>query len=77
MLFSEDMFHPSAAGYALAAQQLLPALAHALGESSDELPWISRSAQHRSLVDRLRMAGAACAAGVPPGCPRRRGIRAG
>ena len=30
--FSHDMFHPSAAGYALAAQQLLPALCKALGE---------------------------------------------
>ena len=27
------MFHPSAAGYALAANQLLPALCNALGES--------------------------------------------
>ncbi|TFV60944.1 SGNH/GDSL hydrolase family protein [Mycobacterium sp. PS03-16] len=32
VLFSEDMFHPSAAGYALAASQLLPALCEALGE---------------------------------------------
>ena len=31
-LFSPDMFHPSAAGYSLAAQQLLPALCAALGE---------------------------------------------
>jgi lysophospholipase L1-like esterase len=31
VLFSSDMFHPSAAGYALAANQLLPALARALG----------------------------------------------
>jgi lysophospholipase L1-like esterase len=30
--FSDDMFHPSAAGYSLAAQQLLPALCEALGE---------------------------------------------
>jgi lysophospholipase L1-like esterase len=35
LLFSEDMFHPSAAGYALAANQLLPALCDALGEHSD------------------------------------------
>jgi hypothetical protein len=54
VLFSEDMFHPSAAGYALAAKQLLPALAHALGESSDELPWMSKAALHPSLADRLR-----------------------
>ncbi|MGH7290852.1 MAG: SGNH/GDSL hydrolase family protein, partial [Myxococcota bacterium] len=32
VLFSPDMFHPSAAGYALAAKQLLPALCTALGE---------------------------------------------
>ncbi len=32
LMFSDDMFHPSAAGYALAANQLLPALCHALGE---------------------------------------------
>ena len=32
VLFSSDMFHPSAAGYALAATQLLPALCNALGE---------------------------------------------
>ena len=32
VLFSSDMFHPSAAGYALAAKQLLPALCNALGE---------------------------------------------
>ena len=32
VLFSPDMFHPSAAGYALAAKQLLPALCNALGE---------------------------------------------
>lgn len=32
LMFSEDMFHPSAAGYALAANQLLPALCEALGE---------------------------------------------
>lgn len=54
-LFSEDMFHPSAAGYALAAQQLLPALTHALGISDDGLPWLSKSAENRSLGTRLRM----------------------
>jgi lysophospholipase L1-like esterase len=32
VLFSNDMFHPSGAGYALAASQLLPALCKALGE---------------------------------------------
>jgi lysophospholipase L1-like esterase len=32
VFFSPDMFHPSAAGYALAANQLLPALGKALGD---------------------------------------------
>jgi lysophospholipase L1-like esterase len=32
LMLSEDQFHPSAAGYALAASQLLPALCHALGD---------------------------------------------
>jgi hypothetical protein len=31
LMFSSDMFHPSGAGYALAAKQLLPALCNALG----------------------------------------------
>ncbi len=39
VLFSSDMFHPSAVGYALAAKQLLPALCKALGEwKSDYAP---------------------------------------
>lgn len=38
-LFSEDHYHPSADGYALAAGQLLSALCQALGRSSPELPW--------------------------------------
>ncbi|MBO0866685.1 MAG: SGNH/GDSL hydrolase family protein, partial [Mycobacterium sp.] len=37
MLLSEDQYHPSAAGYALVADQLLPALCDALGESSADL----------------------------------------
>ncbi|HEX7322793.1 MAG TPA: SGNH/GDSL hydrolase family protein [Mycobacterium sp.] len=32
LLFAQDQYHPSAAGYALAANQLLPALYDALGE---------------------------------------------
>ncbi len=36
LMLSEDQYHPSAAGYALAASQLLPALCRALGESADE-----------------------------------------
>ncbi len=39
-LFADDHYHPSAAGYALAAQQLLPAVCRALGvpapEAADE-----------------------------------------
>lgn len=38
LLLSEDLYHPSAAGYALVADQLLPALCDALGESSRNLP---------------------------------------
>jgi len=36
LMLSEDQFHPSAAGYALAASQLLPALCHALGDWAGE-----------------------------------------
>lgn len=35
LLFSDDQYHPSATGYALAADQLLPALCDALGEPTD------------------------------------------
>jgi hypothetical protein len=57
VLFSHDMFHPSAAGYALAASQLLPALGNALGEfighpvADDALE--SRSGEHSSLLSRV------------------------
>ncbi len=55
-LFSHDMFHPSAAGYALAAKQLLPALCNALGEFIDgaqpEDALESRSADGSSLLAR-------------------------
>jgi hypothetical protein len=56
-LFSHDMFHPSAAGYALAASQLLPALGKALGEfighpmTDDALE--SRSPEGASLLARV------------------------
>jgi lysophospholipase L1-like esterase len=36
LLFSEDQYHPSAAGYALAANQLVPELCSALGEHERE-----------------------------------------
>jgi lysophospholipase L1-like esterase len=56
-LFSHDMFHPSAAGYALAAKQLLPALCNALGEFIDgaqpEEALESRSADGSSLLARV------------------------
>ncbi|BBY93492.1 lipase [Mycobacterium gallinarum] len=56
-LFSQDMFHPSGAGYALAAQQLLPALCNALGEYIDgEQPEDAlepRNAEGSSLLARV------------------------
>ncbi|HEV7421915.1 MAG TPA: SGNH/GDSL hydrolase family protein [Mycobacterium sp.] len=57
VLFSPDMFHPSAAGYALAAKQLLPALCKALGEltyDSDVTPALqSRTFDAGNLIDRI------------------------
>jgi hypothetical protein len=59
LMFSDDGYHPSAAGYALAAKQLLPALCHGLGEwagdAVPELPWMSRAAESRSLATRMQM----------------------
>jgi lysophospholipase L1-like esterase len=58
LMFADDKFHPSAAGYALAAKQLFPALCNALGEWTGgpvpELPWVSRAAEARTLTRRLR-----------------------
>jgi lysophospholipase L1-like esterase len=55
--FSHDMFHPSAAGYSLAAQQLLPALCNTLGEFITGMPieqaLESRSADTGSLLARV------------------------
>jgi lysophospholipase L1-like esterase len=55
--FSDDMFHPSGAGYALAAKQLLPALCNALGEYIDGLQHEdaleSRNAEGSSLLARV------------------------
>jgi lysophospholipase L1-like esterase len=57
VLFSSDMFHPSAAGYALAASQLLPALCNALGElmstQEAEAALESRSADLTTLLGRV------------------------
>ncbi len=56
VMFSEDAYHPSAAGYALIANQLLPALCHALGDwagaAVPSLPWDSRS-RDSSLTAKL------------------------
>ena len=52
-LFSEDHYHPSADGYALAAGQLLAALCHALGEPTAEYAW----AHHRVGPRRPRWLG--------------------
>lgn len=57
VLFSEDMFHPSGAGYALAAKQLLPALCNALGDiaatAQQESPLETRAADVNTLLSRL------------------------
>jgi hypothetical protein len=57
LFFSEDMFHPSGAGYALAAKQLLPALCNALGNmtatAEPESPLESRAADVNPLLSRL------------------------
>ncbi len=55
--FSNDMFHPSAAGYLLAAKQLLPALCNTLGEFITGMPTEqaleSRTADAGSLLARV------------------------
>jgi lysophospholipase L1-like esterase len=56
VLFSDDMFHPSAAGYALAAQQLLPALCKQLGEwtvDSDVEPALEARGGDDSVLARV------------------------
>lgn len=57
VLFSPDMFHPSGAGYQLAANQLLPALCNALsdwlGGATPELPWQARSGEGFALLGRV------------------------
>lgn len=51
--FSDDMYHPSAAGYALAANQLLPALRRELGidDPHEPLPWERKD--NRPLLARV------------------------
>lgn len=57
LMFSADGFHPSAAGYELAAHQILPVLAAALGEwhggPLPTLPVVSDVAEVRRLTTRL------------------------
>src|SRR6478735_6591297 len=57
VLFSPDMFHPSGAGYQLAAQQLLPALCNALGDFVSDVPieaaLESRTDEGSSLLSRI------------------------
>jgi lysophospholipase L1-like esterase len=56
LLFAEDRYHPSATGYALAADQLLPALCEVLGEHRPELPRATepaRSATRRGPLNGL------------------------
>jgi lysophospholipase L1-like esterase len=72
-LFSEDRYHPSAAGYAFAAKQLLPALCQALGESPPEArswPQADRSATRLGRLTRLlgrRTTGVPAAVVLPAG----------
>ncbi|MGI9123780.1 MAG: SGNH/GDSL hydrolase family protein [Mycobacterium sp.] len=70
-LFSDDNYHPSAQGYALAAGALLPALCHALGDGGPELPWAATtagSATRLAPLGRLlrRRTGGVVAAAEPP-----------
>lgn len=55
VLFSDDMFHPSAAGYALAASQLLPALCDALDVCAEDADAAleSRAPEGSSLLERI------------------------
>ncbi|MGB5112530.1 MAG: SGNH/GDSL hydrolase family protein [Mycobacterium sp.] len=57
VLFSQDMFHPSGAGYQLAAKQLLPALCNALGDFVSDVPveaaLESRTDEGGSLLARI------------------------
>jgi lysophospholipase L1-like esterase len=76
-MFSADRFHPSAAGYELAAGHILPVLAAALGEWTGgplpQLPEVSASAESRRLgpraaasIDRFLRRRGAQVSGVEP-----------
>jgi lysophospholipase L1-like esterase len=66
-LFSEDHYHPSAAGYALAAGQLLPALCHALDLPMPESTWTPSPAgsPEATPLDRLNRLLRRRSSGVP------------
>ncbi|WP_419722100.1 SGNH/GDSL hydrolase family protein [Rhodococcus globerulus] len=59
-MFSADRFHPSAAGYELAARQIVPVLAAALGEWTGgplpDLPQVSDAAQAQTMAARVSTA---------------------
>ncbi|WP_279098521.1 SGNH/GDSL hydrolase family protein [Gordonia bronchialis] len=59
-LFSTDQYHPSAAGYALAAEILLPEVLAAIGEWGPtplpQPPEVSEAAEQTRLVNRVRRA---------------------
>ena len=73
LLFSDDMFHPSGAGYELAAKQLLPALCNALGDltptTEPESPLETRAADVNTLLHGSAVS-AGCG-GARPGSPLR------
>lgn len=57
-MFSPDQYHPSAAGYALAADILLPEVLESIGEWGPEPlpepPEVSETVENRRLVNRVR-----------------------
>ncbi|MCH5642079.1 MULTISPECIES: SGNH/GDSL hydrolase family protein [unclassified Gordonia (in: high G+C Gram-positive bacteria)] len=59
-MFSPDQYHPSAAGYALAADILLPEVLAAIGEWGPaplpEPPEVSEAAEQNRLINRVRRA---------------------
>ncbi len=69
-MFSPDNYHPSAAGYALAASILLPEVLDAVGEWGGPLPTppeVSEAVESRRLINRLRRVVPTAAAKDSPG----------
>lgn len=56
LLFSDDQYHPSAAGYALAARQLFPPLCQALGACAAAVPALPGAAVSRPVTARMPFA---------------------